>query len=222
MLEKIKQELENSGFDIAYSDDDVIALQQLKDVNHTVQGDVDTAVVLEYLTEINKLGELEDIKSNTSHPLRSAVIATFITMQHKKNFAFSTQGVRDLLGGFVDGQVITETQKNELLDKGKYQEYPFANATLRLVKMARGKCEPAKPITWNRQQHLKIMLNEDLPEPITPYLTKTNSAWTDEPIGKTKVLQKAGDYTISLKDVVDSGTLSVALDITSNFTVELI
>jgi len=230
MIDLIQTELESG----TYSSDDVAALAELKAVEQTVYGVFTSNKMREFLSKENLYIDLKKLADRSHDIYLDATLAQYHDAIHNASSAtldtinagqpsdFASDYVRGSVPMFVSIGFFTQAQCDECLGLGTTIVHPFESATLRLVKMARGTVPATSDLAWNRQRYLKITLNSDLPEPVSVSLTKTTDLWTDEPVGRSKVVEKAGSYIIDLLGAQDAGTLTVNLWISEDFTCELI
>lgn len=88
-----------------------------------------TAKVMTYLATRGLLKVIRGISDDDSHPLSNAADAAIITIETKTHFHFYDTDVANLLTAFQSGDIITENQKNALLNLNEVLVYPFADAT---------------------------------------------------------------------------------------------
>mgnify|MGYP000303672877 CR=1 FL=1 len=238
MIEQIKSELTTATLrGSAYSSDDAEALQQLKAIEVTEYGEITAGVMGSFLSKnlvyvrlqqlanrTDALYSAEGLDELSKTAIHNSAASTYDRILSGRAFDFADPEIRAGVASFQSIGFFNQEQADALLAKAEIKVKPFATATLRLIKMARGTQAEAKTIEWNRQRYLRITLHEDLPEVVRPYLTKTTNIFVDEPVGRTttKPMLKAGAYVVDLSRVEDVGTLKIGLDITANVTIEVV
>lgn len=233
MLSEIKKELQEN----VYPEDDIECLNQLKSVSKIEYGVFSSNIMRAFLSKEKLYIELKELANRTHSvytdpnfismydTIHNASSATLDTINTGQPFDYSDEYVRLGVGLYSTIGFFTPEQYQECLNLGATVVHPFEKATLRLVKQARNKSLPAKTIQWNNEKYLKITTHSDTFEPVRPYITKSKqNLWNNEPVGRTtsKPIEKAGEYIVNLTGVQDSGTINVYLDITSDFSLEVL
>lgn len=232
MLQDIIDELAEG----TYSDDDEVAVGELKASGVSTQGSAPAGYVMTYLASIGKLGTVEDLAVNIGHPLQDAAKAVGYTIQGRTEFDFTDPTVITMCDAFVnlkldgspsDGSttgVLKEVERTELLAKG--QTPKFTNATLKLVRDARGKTNIQSIGNWTASKRkLKIVVIGAIFEKLQPTITYADDDFIAAPIRRAVELadESTGTYIVKLDNLRPSGvgTISVELGAPNSFTLEL-
>jgi hypothetical protein len=231
LLQDIIDEL-NTG---SYSADDITALNELKSSGIMTQGAAPAGQVLTYLAQIGKLKTVEDISNNDTHPLQNAAKAVVVTYSGRTEFEFHKASVQAMCQAFVnmkldgtvsngvDDGILTQTEKDNLEALG--QTPRFTNATLKLIRQARGKTNTQTVNGWSgTQRRLKITVADTLFEEIRPTATYTDSDFTDSPLGRAGINAGNNVYIMDLTGLRPRGVgqITVELGAPNSFTLELV
>lgn len=206
-----------------YPADDVDALEQLRSTAKVVKCPVDSGVLRRYLTHQNKITVIENL-ANTDNPLQDASKSVIITLHPGGSFDFSDPGNLAILNAYQSAGVINETQKTEILELANKTLLPFENVSLSQLLKARGKENTKNINNWSGGGYLVVTVTDEVYEPFNPLLTRTNSYETDEPMGRSKRITKAGSHIVDLRGLVspiEPSTITIELNAPYPFTVEL-
>lgn len=233
LLQDIIDEL-NTG---SYSSDDVTALGELKASGIMNQGPAPAGLVLTYLAEIGKLQTVEDIAANTSHPLQDAAKAVVVTYSGRTEFEFQKTTVQNMCQSFVDLKldgtasngvddgILTQVEKDNLEAIGQIPR--FENATLALVRKARGKTN-TQTLNYEVNKNIKITVTGSLHESVKPYITYSDGIAADNvPLGATTYIDGTKlYYEVDLKNLRlklrGSTVFTIELGAPNSFTVEMV
>ncbi len=232
MLQDIIDELAKG----TYSSDDEVALAELKASGETYQGAAPAGYVMSYLASISKLGVVETLANTEGHILQDASKAVVYTIQGRTEFDFTDPVVISMCDTFVnlkvdgtpsDGSttgVLTAVEREGLLAIG--QTSKFENATLKLVRQARGKTNVESVGNWTASKRkLKITVVGSVFERLQPTITYADDDFTAAPIRRAVEVadESAGTYIVKLDNLRPSGvgTITVELGAPNSFTLEL-
>lgn len=239
MLQDIIDELAKG----TYSSDDEVALAELKASGEVLQGTAPAGLVLTYLAQIGKLQIVEDIANGVTlnydgenHPLRDAAKAVVITYTGRTEFEFNKPEVQAMCQAFVllkldgtpsngvDSGILTQVEKDGLEAIG--QTPKFENATLKLVRQARGKTNVESVVNWTASKRkLKMTVVGSVFERLQPTITYADNDFTAAPIRRVVEVadESAGTYIVKLDNLRPNGigTISVELGAPNIFTLEL-
>jgi hypothetical protein len=233
LLQDIIDEL-NTG---SYSSDDVTALGELQASGIMNQGPAPAGLVLTYLAEIGKLQTVEDISNNSSHPLQNAAKAVVVTYSNRTEFEFQKPTVQAMCQAFVDLKldgnpsngvddgILTQVEKDNLEAIG--QTPRFEQATLRLVREARGKTN-TQTLNYEVNKNIKLTVTDPLHESVRPYITYSDGVAADNlPLGATVNIDGSKlYYEVDLKNLRlklrGSTVFTIELGAPNSFTVEMV
>jgi hypothetical protein len=233
MLQDIIDELAKG----TYSDDDEVAVGELKASSEVYQGAAPAGYVMSYLAQIGKLTTVESISDTVGHTLQNAAKAVMVTVNGRDEFDFTDPAVLAMCDAFValqldgvtpsDGSttgILTSAERDGLLARG--QTPKFANVTLKLVRQARGKTNIKSVGNWTASKRkLKITVAGSVFERLQPTITYADNDFTAAPIRRAVEVadESAGTYIVKLDNLRPSGvgTISVELGAPNSFTLDL-
>ncbi|MCP3673986.1 MAG: hypothetical protein GY829_05895 [Gammaproteobacteria bacterium] len=220
MLQDIIEELAKPEYS-ELSDAEALAL--IKSSPEVIQGAAQAGDVLGYLAAEGLLIGIKEIAANSAHPLQNACEAIMITLIGRTQFDLPKPSVKAMLQLFVTLNVISSDHYDGIMEIG--QTPKFQHCTLRLVRQVRGKTNTQVVTGWTGRGAIKVTVDGELFEPITPTCVKYNATFPKMPLGR--VGQKSGDdgvYIIDLENLRPKQPMDIEIELgaPNTFTVELI
>lgn len=234
MIDLIIDEL-GSG---SYPEDDILALEQLRQVSTVIAGELDAGSKIKLLSLAPTLEErLTNALSNTTEfqwgPITTTIGAVCNAAlrninSEAVNLRMNDPQTVDMVNLLFSVSIMTQADIDAINFLSNEIIYPFQAVKLHELREARGKTN-LQSIDWAGERFLKIILNDDLYESVFPLVTVTNTVFSGKNIGRGHTagkIQAAGDYIVDLTGLsgflIGTTTLSVELGAPQTFTLELI